>query len=624
MMKRMASAESRWHEYMSLKASDAQMLGNSRVITGADLFERSVDSFTGSEVVVSVETGLRWKYEEMEAIANQIAHWAVSQNVKAGDVVALLMENRPEFLAITMGVAKVGATLALLNTNVKENQLFHAINVAKPKFVIASSLLKANLQSSMAFFPENQIPQIWWFGSVENFDYLKSQQKKIARLDLEFPKFPKSRPDRKIRETVKPRDPLYYIYTSGTTGLSKAAKFSHARFIGCALTWTRPCGLTANDRYYITLPLFHGNAGCVAVAPCYLVGATIILRQKFSASTFFNDIRLHKCTATIYVGELWRYLQLQPPSPLDQAHSLRVIVGNGLRAEIWENVVKRFNISLVVEHYGATEMPGDAVLNWFNKVGSCGFVPRKAWKDRDAKLIRFNVETETVYRNKDGLCEECQPDEAGEIVFKLPEGLYDGYVGVKETEKKLIKDVFVKGDTWWSSGDLLNMDEEGFFYFIDRVGDTYRWKGENISTSEVSKVLNLFKGIAEANVYGVKVPNTEGRAGMCCLTLEGSYSKQNFDFSSLYSYLKAHLPSYTIPLFLRIRPPGQENEKTSTLKFQKFHYSRQGFNPSEVGNDQLYFCDHGQGTYVPIDEALYKKICSGEVLDREKMAKSLL
>jgi len=166
MMKRMASAESRWHEYMSLKASDAQMLGNSRVITGADLFERSVDSFTGSEVVVSVETGLRWKYEEMEAIANQIAHWAVSQNVKAGDVVALLMENRPEFLAITMGVAKVGATLALLNTNVKENQLFHAINVAKPKFVIASSLLKANLQSSMAFFPENQIPQIWWFGSV--------------------------------------------------------------------------------------------------------------------------------------------------------------------------------------------------------------------------------------------------------------------------------------------------------------------------------------------------------------------------------------------------------------------------------------------------------------------------
>jgi len=330
------------------------------------------------------------------------------------------------------------------------------------------------------------------------------KRRKIAerRFDLNYVTFPTTRPEKRLRVTVRPRDPLYYIYTSGTTGVSKAAKFSHLRFIGCALTWTGPTGLTGADRYYVPLPLFHGNGGCVAVAPCYFVGATIVLRQKFSASAFWDDVKKSGCTAAIYIGEFWRFLQLISFKMEDNSHlghTLRVVVGNGLRPEVWDAVTQTFAIPLVVEHYGSTEMPGDAILNCYNKFGSCGYVPPSVWKTKEAKIIRFDVEVDTIVRNERGLCIECPPNEPGEIIFKLPEGKYDGYVGEEATRGKLYQDVFEKGDTWWSSGDLLKVDEEGFFYFVDRIGDTYRFKGENVATTEVSQVLHGFHSICEAN-----------------------------------------------------------------------------------------------------------------------------
>eukprot|EP00128_Syssomonas_multiformis_P012337 Colp12_sorted_trinity150504_noHs@18630 len=415
--------------------------------------------------------------------------------------------------------------------------------------------------------------------------------------------------DRSIRAAVQARDPLFYIFTSGTTGKSKAAKFSHLRFIGAGLAWAPPCQLTSSDVYYITLPLYHGNAGAVALSPCYWSGCTMVIREKFSASNFFKDVRKYQCTATVYIGEIWRYIFLQPPREDDADNPLRVIVGNGLRGDIWEAVCKRFNIQRVVEHFGATEMPGGAVLNWTNKVGSCGYVPPSLRKEADAdRVIEYDLATNQPLRGADGLLVVCPPNKPGELLMKLDDGKYDGYVSDTDTARKLYHDVIAPGDTWWASGDLLRIDDDGFYYFVDRAGDSYRWKGENVSTNDVCHVVSAFPGINEANVYGVAVPNNYGKCGMASLVID---DVSNFDFAGFYAHVTADLPSYARPYFLRIKDDW--NDKTSTYKFQKHTYSLQGFDPSNPAiKDPMFFMHPSEKTYIPLTKEVYDDICQGK------------
>ncbi|KAJ1570008.1 hypothetical protein HK096_006130 [Nowakowskiella sp. JEL0078] len=572
----------------------------------ADFFEFCCDRHKCLPCIAAVDHTAKYTFTELDSAANRIASWGLSKEVglKPGDTAALLMENRPEYLFIVMGLAKIGVKIALLNTNVRSKFLQHAINVSDSRVVIVSTAKSFNwqsLESSLRSSPAwNRNLNCWWFNGTSetsiSSDLLESKSKFITNHWLSgalLSSLLVTRPDKKLRSQIHERDPLYYIFTSGTTGPSKAAKFSHRRFIGAAITWACPSGLQPSDRIYITLPLYHANAGVLGAATSFYLGSEIILREKFSASNFFKDIRSFNCKATVYIGELWRYLFVQPTTLDDgtpEFSPLRVIIGNGLREDIWNSITKRFHIKQVVEHYACTEMPGDAILNFFNKPGSCGFIPvdealKKTMTGEGGLIVQYDVEADCVVRDQEGYCIKCLPGEVGELIMRLPDGKYDGYVGKVATQRRLYSNVFADGDCWWSSGDLLKTDDTGFFYFVDRAGDSFRWKGENISTNEVSEIVASFSGVEEANVYGVRIPGSDGRAGMVCVVLNAPSVITLID-----------LPTGPLPTFSNDELPivfdfhrRNENDKTSTLKFQKFKYVKDGYDPANCGGDLVWF-----------------------------------
>ncbi|KAJ3129623.1 hypothetical protein HK098_000774 [Nowakowskiella sp. JEL0407] len=665
--------EKKFHYLSQLQTANASQ-------NAADYFEFCCDKHGDAPCVRSVEDDTSYTFRELDEAANRVANWGKSAEVglQTGDTVsvlwfncvfnnvplckkvALLMNNRPEYLFITMGLAKIGVTIALLNTNVRSNFLKHAVAISDAKLVIVSKTKKHTWQSfETALASDHKWKRkldVWWFSNVTNCDDFSNMHPKRYLTDHDFStsylsSFSTDRLDKSLRSNIKERDSLYYLFTSGTTGASKAAKFSHRRFIGAGITWAEPSTLKAGERFYVTLPLHHGNGGVLAASTGYFLGTEMILREKFSASNFFNDIRKFNCAATVYIGELWRYLYLQPPTPLDGTPNfspLRVIIGNGLRADIWESVTTRFHIKHVVEHYASIEMPGDAILNYFNKVGACGFIPptealKKSTTGEGGVIVKYDIEADTLIRNETGSCIACGVEEVGELIMRLPDGKYDGYVGEDATRKKLHLNVFGEGDTWWSSGDLLKTNSEGFFYFVDRAGDSYRWKGENVSTNEVSQVIASFMGVAEANVYGVQIPNTDGRAGMACVvldspsvvtlveiptdnipTLSNTELPIVFDFNRFTRHMDKNLPTYARPIFIRFR--RTENDKTATLKFQKFKYVQDSFDPDKCGGDLVWFnrskvdhlnqdADVPAGTrmagWLPVDKKVIEDIKKG-------------
>eukprot|EP01012_Entosiphon_sulcatum_P048558 TRINITY_DN67049_c0_g1_i1.p1 TRINITY_DN67049_c0_g1~~TRINITY_DN67049_c0_g1_i1.p1 ORF type:complete len:843 (-),score=120.38 TRINITY_DN67049_c0_g1_i1:131-2638(-) len=614
-----ANYEQLWNKYQEISREDAETLRRAGVLTAADFFEYCCDRNPHFLAVEAVDRPKKYTYHELDLEANRVANWGLSIGLSQGETVCLMLENRPEFLAITMGLAKIGVTVALINTNSTGSFLLHAVRIAHAKAFIISDQFRDFWNDCRGTYTI----QVWVFDQT-TLDTATSFEQAVRQC-------PDTRPDRSLRSRISDRDALYYIYTSGTTGPSKAAKFSHRRFIGAALTWTKPCQLTPRDRYYIFLPLYHGNAGVVAVAPCYFSGCSIVLRTKFSASNFLPDIRHFGCTATIYIGEIWNFLNVLPEKATDHDNPLRVIVGNGLRAELWEPTLKRFGIQRVVEHYGATEMPGSAMLNYFNRVGSCGFVPPSVRTARAEDLtLAYDVEHDAVLRvdpttgelipdipenadrTKGLLCKVAAPGEPGEVVMKLDQGIYDGYVrqeGFPDfTQQKLLHNVVEQGDTWWLSGDILRIDADGFAYFVDRAGDTFRWKGENVSTYEVEKALRGFPGILEVNAYGVRFFNYGGKAGMVCISHKRGHP---IDVSGFYKFVEdSGLPHYAKPLVIRVT--DKENEKTATYKFRKVKYTTEGFNPEIITYDKLYYWSKADKDYIPLTTDLYSKLESGD------------
>ncbi|KAI8917325.1 hypothetical protein BC831DRAFT_516559 [Entophlyctis helioformis] len=638
-----AALEARFAEMQERKMAALRQLAEAGAVeNAASFFEASVDKHRDLPCVFAVDHAARYTFGELDAAANRIAHWGSSIGLAQLQTVALLMENRPEYLAMTMGFAKIGVTIALINTNLKGSLLHHAINVSGARVVVASVNKLANWASIDVASPFDTPKDVYWYAGQDTPVPLDTVLAAVPSNTASPPDSSISRntyvngifhhalgpdvlasqradrPPSSVRNQVTSRTPLYYIFTSGTTGPSKAAKFSHRRFIGAAVTWAGPSGLKTGDRYYITLPLYHGNAGVVAVAPCYLLGNTIVLREKFSVSNFFKDIREHQCVATIYIGELWRYLFTLPTQPNEGTPSfspLRVAIGNGLRSDIWTDVCRRFCITQVVEHYGSTEMPGDAVLNYFNKPGSCGFLPlelakQKSMTGEGGMLVRYDVEEDAVMRTDDGRCIACGPGEIGEMIMRLPGGVYDGYVGENATRRKLYENVFEDGDMWWSSGDLLKMDEQGFFYFVDRTGDSFRWKGENVSTHEIQVVVGAFPGVLEVNVYGIRIPHSDGRAGMASIVLDPSTPPSAFDLAKFTAHLE-QLPTYARPIFIRLRQ--REHEKTSTLKFQKFQYVQQGYDPQRTEGDAVYVFWPTSRSWEAVDEQVVARLAAGDV-----------
>jgi fatty-acyl-CoA synthase len=556
----------------------------------ADDFERAVDAHRGN-IAFRFE-GKSTTYGEFDALASRFAHWAVAQGLKAGDCIALYMENRPEYVAAWAGFAKAGLVTALINHNLEGEALAHCVNIASAKLIVTGSDQDDALRGAMSLI--SGTPPVWTMGGKFGGD-----------LGGALEAFSDKRPDRSLRAGLLGKDLCLYVYTSGTTGLPKAARLTQARTQGMMRSFIAPCRITPKDKVYITLPLYHGTGGLCGIGQALMTGATAIVRRKFSASAFWDDAVNEQATAIVYIGELCRYLLNSPAHPKERAHRIRTGFGNGLRPEVWQAFLDRFNIPHLCEFYGSTE-GNVSFLNFDGKVGAVGRIP--GWlKSQFANIafVKFDIETEQPVRGPDGLCIPAAVDEAGEALGLIGDDVrqrFEGYNDQKATEKKLLRDVFTKGDLWFRTGDLLRMDKHGYIYFVDRIGDTYRWKGENVSTNEVGEALSRVDGIKTANVYGVAIPGTDGKAGMAAITTEGEV-----DFAGLYKSLAAKLPSYAVPIFIRVQP---EAETTGTFKYRKVELVADGFDPDKV-NEPLWMFDPEEAAYVPMTQGRYDRLVSG-------------
>jgi len=559
--------------------------------TVADAFEAVVKAQPDHPALVMDDRVI--SYGELDGEANRVARWAQAQGIQMGDVVALLMENRPEFVMHWLGLAKLGAVSALINTNLTGRPLAHSLEVSKARHLILDKALDENFASARGELTGEL--EVWSSGGpVAGAGDLDADRSGRSAAPLASD----------VRRGLDSEDLLFYIYTSGTTGLPKAANFSHFRFAGTALGSTGLTRLGPRDRMYICLPLYHSAGGVMALGGTLLNGATAVLARKFSASRFWEDCVRHRVTVFQYIGELCRYLLNAPEHQDERRHELRLCIGNGLRGEVWGPFQERFAIPQIIEFYGATE--GNVIfMNVDNTVGAIGRMPRVLQKLQGTHLVKFDVESEEVVRGPDGFCIECAVGEAGEAIGRITNAArFDGYTDEKASAKKILRDVFKQGDAYFRTGDLLRRDENDYFYFVDRIGDTFRWKGENVSTGEVAEVLSLCPGVKEANVYGVEVEGADGRAGMASLVVG-----EDFDLATLYQRVTDELAGYARPLFVRL---GQEIEITGTFKHRKVDAVKEGFDPEVIG-DPLYFLDVKAAAYVPIDAALHRSLRSGEV-----------
>lgn len=537
-------------------------------------------------------------YREFDAAANRYARWVMAQGMGKGHTVALMMENRPEYLIAWLGVLKAGAAAALINTNLIKGPLAHSLNISGASHVILGSELAEGYASAV---DQLERPMKAWAtgGVVQGTENLDAMLALYASEPLPAD----------TRKDVTINDEALYIYTSGTTGNPKAARLPHVRVLTMMSGFSAAANSTDKDRVYCALPLYHSAGGVCAVGMALTVGGAVIIRRKFSAREFFTDCVKYKATLIQYIGELCRYLLNAETNPVETKHKIRIAVGNGLRPEIWAAFQKRFKIPRVLEFYGATE-GNVALLNYDGTIGAVGRIPGWAKKKFNVELVRFNTETEQVVRGADGLCIKCEPGEAGEALGKIstdpntPTGRFDGYAKKEETEKKILRDVFEKGDQWFRTGDLLKQDKLGYFYFVDRIGDTFRWKGENVSTNEVSEAISVFPGIKEANVYGVAVPGTDGRAGMAAIVCD-----EGLDLEKLYAHIKKELPEYAQPVFIRL---SHEMEVTGTFKHRKVELVKEGIDLGAI-KDPVYFNSSAEKKFVPLTQELHDQICGGSV-----------
>ena len=534
-------------------------------------------------------------YGEMDAIANRYAHWAKSLNLRQGQTVALIMPNRLEYFPIWYGLTKIGVITALINNQLTGQPLAHCLNISGAGHVIVDEETSAPFEAVRGLLEKPM--QEWVLGGAHGDQHDLTQALKSCS---QLP------PDRTSREDMTARDTALYIYTSGTTGLPKAARITHARAQLYMRGFAGATGATEKDRIYVALPLYHATGGLCGLGAALLNGGSVVIKAKFSASQFWSDITAENCTMFVYIGELCRYLINHPPSDGEVGNKVRLAFGNGLGGDVWTQMVKRFRIPQILEFYGSTE-GNVSMFNWDGKVGAIGRVPKWLRKRFNIRLVQYDVEAEQPIRGVDGVCLEAGSGQVGECIGQIggadARSEYTGYVDKAASDQKILRDVFAPGDAWFRTGDLMKMDGDGYFYFVDRIGDTFRWKGENVSTTEVAERLQAAPGVTEAIIYGVEVPGTDGRAGMATLVVS-----QDFDVAAFGEYVARELPSYAQPVFLRLLP---EIATTGTFKYRKMDLVAEGFDPSLV-KTALFYRDQ-VGGYVSLETADYAVIGAGQL-----------
>ncbi|WP_110972592.1 long-chain-acyl-CoA synthetase [Pseudomonas huaxiensis] len=566
--------------------------------TLADRLEQQAARFAERPFLIYGKQSL--SYAEVDARANQIAHTFYAKGLRAGDVCAMVMENRPAFFCTWFGLVKLGVVVAFINTQVNGRPLLHALETTGAKALVIGEECLGNVLATeglptLAYWlvGDEENP---WAGDLPGF----IDRQFASRLDSA----PRSAFPRDIRAAVEAQATTLLIFTSGTTGLPKAARYSHMRWMSSGDVMEVTLAATCDDVFYCCLPLYHGAAATSVTSTALRAGASIVVRRKFSVSEFWRDVVRHNISVFQYIGEICRYLLNRPEQPGERDHNLRCMLGAGLTPESWQRWIERFGPVQVFEGWGATEA-NTALINVDNYVGSCGRVPD--WERTNLRLIRFDVENDCHPRDENGFYQVCEVGELGEamaFIVNHPEiggGRFEGYTSADATESKIRRNVLHAGDAWWSSGDLLRQDADGYCYFVDRIGDTYRWKSENVSTQEVADALGDLPGLELINIYGVQVPGHEGRAGMAAVLMQAG---QVFDPAALYALSEARLPRYAAPLFVRVSAAA---DLTSTFKLRKVDLQRQGYCPAAC-HDPLYIRDEQSGTYQPYSQALLQRL----------------
>ena len=537
-----------------------------------------------------------FSYSALAERINRHARWALSAGIERGDTVCLIVPSRPDYVAAWLGISRIGGVVALINTNLVGQSLAHCINLAKADHVILAQGLLEAFESAR---PHLDHPaKVWMHDGNDE-----------TRIDAALASLEGGPLSSAERRDVSINDRALLIYTSGTTGLPKAASISHRRILNWGGWFAGLCDAVPDDRLYDCLPVYHSVGGIVAPCSMLFAGASVALVDKFSASSFWQDIARFDCTLFQYIGELCRYLLKTSPSEFEREHRLRLACGNGLRGDIWEAFQARFAIPNILEFYAATE-GNFSLYNVEGKVGAIGRMPPLLAHRFPAAIVKVDPESGVPQRNAAGLCIACGHDEIGEAIGRIGTadeggGRFEGYTDAAETAKKILRDVFAKGDAWFRTSDLMRRDAQGYFHFIDRLGDTFRWKGENVATSEVNEAIRDCPGIVDATTYGVMVPGCDGRAGMAAIVIE----EDRFDLKTLADHLAQRLPAYAHPLFLRV---SRMIDATETFKQKKHQLAREGFDPAAV-SDPLYFRDPRSFAYRPLDAFGFADIAKGEI-----------
>jgi fatty-acyl-CoA synthase len=558
------------------------------------LIDELADRYESATALTSPEATL--SYRELSERCNRYARWGMGAGLRPGDVVSLLMPNCAEYLAAWLGLTRLGASVALVNTQLRGQMLAAAIRTAGPACILVDASLAAVLEDCRSLLPAR--PACWVRGvhgtGFETIDAVLAGHAGVPLTDAECP-------------PPTPDATALYIYTSGTTGLPKAARVSHRRVMQwshwfAGLLDTRPA-----DRMYDCLPLYHSVGGVVATGATLLGGGAVVIRPRFSVTEFWADVAAERCTLFQYIGELCRYLVNAPPRAEETRHALRVACGNGLRPEVWTSFQQRFKIPHILEYYASTE-GNFSLYNCEGEPGAIGRIPPFLRHRLPVELVRFDVAAGEPLRDADGRCARCADDEVGEAIGRIPvdgttgPGRFEGYADPVASERKILRDVFAPGDAWYRTGDLMRRDARGFYHFVDRIGDTFRWKGENVSTTEVLSVLTRIEGVLDGVVYGVPVAGAEGRAGMAALMVG-----PQFDLVRFRAALHRLLPGYARPPFIRLLPGIAA---TATHKPLKQELVLSGYDPALV-RDPLYWDSPGDEAFVSIDAALFAALGTG-------------
>ena len=565
----------------------------------AHSFEKSVAKYANKNFLIFEEDQL--SYDEANKSANVLANFLSSEGVQHQDRVVLFMQNRTDYVISLLALNKIGAIGVLINNSLTGAPLIHCINSSDSKKCIVGEELTHELSDVLNDINITDKDDIYWVEdskAIQTPDWATN-----LRSSLDYSK------NENLVETdnVTAKDTAFYIFTSGTTGVPKAAIFPNAKIVAASFNISNTgYRMTHEDRLYNCLPLYHSTGLMLGLAAVIHSGASVFVRRKFSASMFWKEAQRYQTTTFIYVGELCRYLSFQEPCEDEKNNPIRAMVGNGLRPDLWDCFRDRFGVERICEIYGASE-GACMFMNGLNKDKTIGMT------NATVVLLKYDVASDELIKNDDGLCIEAEDEMPGLLAVKIsPDSPYNGYTDKKESEKKILRNVLEEGDAWFNSGDLIKTMDVGFsvgqkhYQFVDRIGDTFRWKSENVSTNEVAEIINQYSQVNMANVYGVQIPNAEGRAGMVAFNCD----LNEFNWDNFAEYMSDALPSYARPVFVRII---KELETTGTFKLKKNELRDEAYHLDKVSNDKVFIKKPGTNSYVELDNETYQDIANGSV-----------